>query len=81
MTESLYMTQKSLCAAKVWRYAALLQKGVAMPPIAVYEGMIVDGHHRAMASYLSGVPIDTIEHRKPFFGFPYCQIKDYKMGK
>jgi ParB-like chromosome segregation protein Spo0J len=58
-------TQDWIDAAKVDEYVSRLQAGEKLDPIEVNqlpngEQYILDGHHRYVASMLTGIPVDQV---------------------
>lgn len=39
------------------RFCRKMSAGIRFPDISVFEGYICDGHHRYLASLMSGIPI------------------------
>lgn len=59
-------TQGSVSVSKVDSYVEAIQKGDEIPPIKVDEnGVISDGHHRAVAHELLGIKPKTVPGGTP----------------
>ncbi|MBL7712026.1 MAG: hypothetical protein JNL13_06170 [Chitinophagaceae bacterium] len=56
-TIELKCTQRVICTPMVDRFCRKMSAGIRFPNINVFEGYICDGHHRYLASLLSGVAI------------------------
>lgn len=82
----LYPTQGAKCynPERVQYYKEMFQKTGKLPPILVYNfqsclNIVLDGHHRACAAALLGIPVPCIMIF-PFWGYS-CTVKDGKREK
>ncbi|MGB5969458.1 MAG: hypothetical protein WBG70_14180, partial [Spirulinaceae cyanobacterium] len=59
--------QESVSGPKIQRYVELIRQGVDMGTIKVDGDIIVDGHHRYIASQIAGVDFQQIPWIRPTF--------------
>ncbi len=70
---SILPTQKRICLPVINRMVRKMQNSIRFNDISIYEGMIVDGHHRYVASLFAGITIGQSDGGKP-----NPQITDWK---
>ncbi|GAO43044.1 hypothetical protein FPE01S_02_01490 [Flavihumibacter petaseus NBRC 106054] len=57
-------TQKKMCVPIINRMFLLMKTGVHFPAIRIYDNLIIDGHHRYLASRLCGYEISMVPSEK-----------------
>lgn len=61
---TLKSTQKKLCFPIINRIYKKMKSGIKFSPIKVDENLIIDGHHRYIASIMAEVPLELIPSNK-----------------
>jgi hypothetical protein len=53
-------THQKLCVPIVLRIYKKMLIGIKFPSLKIHGDLIIDGHHRYLASKLAGIPLDTV---------------------
>ena len=53
-------THQKLCVPIVLRIYKKMLIGIKFPSLKIHGDLIIDGHHRYLASMLAGIPLDTV---------------------
>lgn len=70
---SLLPSQKRVCLPIINRMVRKMQQNIRFADISIHEGVIVNGHHRYIASLFAGITVGNVEG-----GRPNAQINDWK---
>ena len=53
-------THQKLCVPIVLRIYKKMLIGIKFPSLKIHGDLMIDGHHRYLASMLAGIPLDTV---------------------